>query len=291
MGAALAVLLRSKSIRVVTTLDHRSDRTIRLSRDAGVVALDSLAEVVRQSQIILSLVPPAAAEQTAEAYCQLAELSAPSSIYVDCNSISPELAARLSIRLAACGRQFVDATINGLARTAATSGTMFLSGARAQDVAQLFAGTMRVQILGGPAGSAKAMKMLLSGLAKGACALYLEMAMLAQRRGILQEMMAAASQIYPGIAAVALRMMPTIPQHRVRRASEMCELEATAGAAAQRPCLISAIRQFHQELADLPLDTAPASGEWTAESLIEQLTDEQFLAGASPVGDRVLSLT
>lgn len=288
MGSTLAALLRSRGIRVVTTLAGRSPRTTKLSRDAGVIELDSLAEVVRQSAIVMSLVPPAAAEEVADAYCEVAHLSPPSALYVDVNAISPELAELLSLRVTGAGRQFVDAAVNGLARTIVTGGTLFLSGPRAGDVAELFGDQMHVRVLGDRAGLASAMKMLLSGVSKGACALFLELALLAHRRGMLGEMIDEVSRIYPGIATVVARMLPTIPQHRLRRAGEMRELEETAHAA-QATCLIRAIREMYDQLASLPLDTCPHPDGWSVTLLIEHLVDEGFLAGVSPAPQRTVS--
>lgn len=288
MGSTLAGLLRSRGIRVATTLGSRSPRTRRLSLDAGVIELVSLAEVVRQSDIVMSLVPPAAAEEVAAAYCELAHLSGPSQLYVDVNAISPELAERLAMKLADRGREYVDGAINGLAKTVASGGTLFLSGARAGEVAGLFGDAIHTRVLGDRPGLASAMKMLLSGVSKGLCALYMELALVAQRRGMLDEMVAEVSRIYPGVAAVVERMAPTIPQHRLRRAEEMRELEETTQAAGQAPCLISAIRQMHEDLARLSLDPRPGPGGWTVSSLMERLVDEGFLAGALPVAQEMV---
>ena len=52
MGASFARLLVGRGVRVVTTLAGRSDNTARLAREAGVVPLDSLSDVVRQSQLV-----------------------------------------------------------------------------------------------------------------------------------------------------------------------------------------------------------------------------------------------
>ena len=290
MGSTLAALLRSRGIRVVTTLADRSQRTARLSREAGVIELGSLADVVRQSAIVMSLVPPDAAEEVADAYCELAHLSAPGALYVDVNAISPELAELLSMKVAGSGRQFVDAAVNGLAKTIVTGGTLFLSGPRANEVAAIFGDQIHVRILGDRAGLASAMKMLLSGVSKGVCALFLELAVLAHRRGMLGEMIDEVSRIYPGIATVVSRMLPTIPQHRVRRAGEMRELEETAQAA-QATCLISAIREMYEDLARLPLDTCPRPDGWTVPLLIEHLVDQGFLTGVLPVTQRTVSTT
>lgn len=287
MGSTLAALLRTKGVRIVSLLANRSERTRQMARRAGVIELDSLAEVARQSRIILSLVPPSAAEEVADSYCRQAASAGVCAIYVDANAISPELAESLSAKLEARGHSFVDASINGLARTAATTGTLFLSGASAGDVADLFDGLIALRVLGPQPGLASAMKMMLSGLSKGVCALFVEMALLAQRRQMLGALLDVSSQIYPGITAVAQRMMPTIPQHRLRRAEEMRELEQTALASAQSPRMIASIRQLHEEIAELPLASPPAGGDWTAVSLIQQMAHEGLLAGESPAGELV----
>ena len=91
----------------------------------------------------------------------------------------------------------MDAAVNGLAHNAASSGTLFLSGPRAAEVARLFAGTMRVQELGSEPGSASAMKMLLGGLSKGLCALFLELALLAREQGMLGRCWRRAAESTP----------------------------------------------------------------------------------------------
>ncbi len=116
--------------RVVTTLQGRGPLTARRWAEAGVVVLESLRAVVQEADVVFSLVPPASAEAMAEAYCELAHLSPPRALYVDANSIGPGLAQTLSGRLAARGRGFVDAALNGQAANAAISGTLFLSGPR-----------------------------------------------------------------------------------------------------------------------------------------------------------------
>src|SRR5205814_4109392 len=136
-----------------------------------------------------------------------------------------------------------DAAINGLAKNITTSGTLFLAGERAAEIAQVFDGVIRMQILGREPGRASAMKMLLSGLSKGICGLFVELALMAHRQGMLSEMLEASGQIYPGMMAVVDRMLPTYAQHAWRRATEMRELEQTARSAGLQPRVIAAVRK------------------------------------------------
>jgi 3-hydroxyisobutyrate dehydrogenase-like beta-hydroxyacid dehydrogenase len=284
MGASLAALLRRRGHRVVTTLAGRGERTARLCREAGMTVLPSLADVVRAADVVISVVPPAAAEDVAAAYCEHASLAPSDALYVDLNAIRPELAEALAGRLAARGRGFVDAAVNGLAKNLTTTATLYLSGPRAAEVASLVGEDMRVKLLGDQPGRASAMKMLLSGLSKGVCALFVETALVAERQGMLAEMTEAYAQIYPGVTAVVERMLPTYPQHAGRRAAEMAELEQTALASGLEPCVLAAVARVHEMLAGADLgQPAKPGGGWTLTSIIERLATEGLLA-AEPAG-------
>ena len=283
MGAALAGALRSRGLRVVTALAGRSRQTAERCRASGVVALDSLADVVRMSHVIVSVVPPGAAREVAAEYCRHAQHAPAGAIYVDANSVAPEVAGSLAEELSRERVDFVDAAINGLAANLSTSGTMFLSGARAGEVARLFDGALRVRVLGDRPGRASAMKMLLSGVSKGVCALFVELALLGSRRGMSREFLEEVSRIYPGVAAVVDRMLPTYAMHAGRRAAEMNELENTARAAELEPCVMAAVRRLHEDLA-VAMDSSEHQNLPTVRSLIERLAAGDFLAGESLTG-------
>ena len=144
--------------------------------------------------------------------------------------------------------------MNGLAKNLTTTATLYLSGPRAPEVAALVEGGMRVRVLGERPGRASAMKMLLSGLSKGLCALFVETALVAERQGMLAEMTDAYGQIYPGVMAVVERMLPTYAQHAGRRAAEMAELEQTALAAGLEPLTLAAVARLHELLAGVDFD-------------------------------------
>ena len=264
MGAAVAAMLHSRGVAVATTVQGRSAATANLARTSGAVLLDSFQEVVRGSDVLISLVVPSAAEQVAAEYCAAARLAPRGAIYVDANSISPERAGRIAEPIEAAGRSFVDASINGLAKNLASSGTLFLSGRRAGEVARLFEGATRVKLLGDEVGRASAMKMLLGGLSKGLCALLAELAVLAHEQGMLDEMLEAVGRTYGGVAAVAERMLPTYARHAERRHTEMSELAATARDAGVTPRVIEGVLRFHEALAQgtdaKPQAAGPARG-------------------------------
>lgn len=278
LGAALAAPLRSRGYRVVTTLGRRSDATARRAHDAGLQVLQSMGEVVRHSDVVISLVPPAAAEDLAQAWCDHAHLAPPAAIYADMNSIGPELARTIEEKVARTGHAYIDAAVNGLAKNLTTGGTLFLSGDRAAEVAALFTDGVRTKVLGNQVGQAKLMKMLLSGLSKGVCALFAELALVARNQDMLVEFDTAATQIYPGIMTLVDRMLPTYAQHAARRATETREVEETAHSAGVEPRVLAAVRELHERLADASF----ADAAYTVESLVEHLAATRVLGAESP---------
>ena len=277
MGASIASVLRGGGATVVTTLRDRGGRTAERCAEMGIDVLDSLADIARRANVIISLVPPAAAVDVAESYAAVAQLAPARAIYVDANSISPESAVAISEVVSGKGVRFVDAAINGLAKNLTTGGTLFVSGSRADDVASLFEGSIRVRVLGGEVGAASTMKMLLGGLSKGLCGLFLELALVADRRGMLGEMLEATQEIYPGMQAVVDRMLPTYAEHSVRRASEMRELNAIAQTSGVEPCVIDAIARLHELLAHTNFTTASGAD---VRSIVRHLRSAGLLSGA-----------
>ncbi len=275
MGASLAAVLRRRGSTVLTTVAGRSEATAQRARQQGLIIVDNLADLIRRADVVFSLVLPAAAEQMAQSYCEMASLAPAGAIFVDVNSIGPETVGAMADRLQSVGVDFVDGAINGLAKNLPVSGTLFLSGKRAADVGALFGDAVRVRLLGGRIGSASAMKMLLGGMSKGICALYLELALLAQRRDMLPQMIEATAQIYPGVWALIERMLPTYAQHAGRRRDEMQHLCETILASGQEPCVIDAVQRLHETLAHESLGAADGVCE-----LIQRLARNEFLAGA-----------
>ena len=61
MGAALGRVVADNGFRVVTTLAGRSSRTQKHCVDARLEVVESFEQVVLQSNVFISLVPPASA--------------------------------------------------------------------------------------------------------------------------------------------------------------------------------------------------------------------------------------
>jgi hypothetical protein len=147
MGAAVGNAVRGE---VVWASEGRSDATRR--RAAGFKDVGWVHELVRSSQIVLSICPPAIAEDLAR---QVFDFGF-DGVYVDANAISPERMRRI----AALGPNVVDGSI-----IAARGINLYLGGERAEDVAALFDddGEVSAIALDAPVGAASGLKMAFGG--------------------------------------------------------------------------------------------------------------------------------
>ncbi|WYZ34751.1 hypothetical protein EsH8_I_001027 [Colletotrichum jinshuiense] len=130
MGVGIAKLLIAKGFQVVTNCKGRSEDTLQRARDAKVELLDSDLDLVSQSAVILSVVPPKDAEATAQRIIDaLAGSSRTTPLYfVDMNAVAPSTCNSIasSFARARVPALFVDACIIGApprSRSAPNAGT------------------------------------------------------------------------------------------------------------------------------------------------------------------------
>jgi hypothetical protein len=114
MGSGLADALARGGQDVVATVDGRSPRTRRLAAAAPFRLLPDLAAVVDESDVVLSVVPPAEAPAIAAAVAHAtASSAAPPPLLVDMNAVSPATLEGIERTVAAAGGELVDGSISG----------------------------------------------------------------------------------------------------------------------------------------------------------------------------------
>jgi 3-hydroxyisobutyrate dehydrogenase-like beta-hydroxyacid dehydrogenase len=172
MGAAVATVLRTHGLRVVTCLEGRSARTRQRSEIARLEVVSTLAQLVRTVEAVLSIVPtmsaPAVGEEIAQAITQT---SKPIS-FIEANAISPMTSPAIEQTIIRAGGRYIDGCIIGSARDVGRRTMFYLSGPDAEvTAAALRAGGVQAEVLGGRAGQASALKMGYAGFTKGTTAL------------------------------------------------------------------------------------------------------------------------
>jgi len=175
MGAAVAGVLSARGETVVWASAGRSPATAERAGAAGLEDAGDVEEVCRRCEILLSICPPHAALDLAQAASGFA------GIYVDANAIAPDTARAV----AELQPRFVDGGIVGPPPTGPGTTRLYLSGGEAAEVAALFSGTsVDARVLSGELGTASALKAAYAGWTKGSAALLLTVRELARAEGV-----------------------------------------------------------------------------------------------------------
>jgi 3-hydroxyisobutyrate dehydrogenase-like beta-hydroxyacid dehydrogenase len=193
---------------VVWAGEGRSEATGQRASRAGFEDVGTLAALVKRSDVVVSVCPPAIAEEVAG---QVARLGF-GGIYVDANAVAPARMIRIAERLSAAGARVVDGSIIG--RRALR---FYLSGEPTgiKPIKELFVGTNVEAIpLTGGIGAASALKMAFGGWNKIGIALVAQAHALARAYGV-EEALAAegiTAERIPHAAARAWRWGPEMDE-------------------------------------------------------------------------------
>lgn len=242
MGSAVGAAYRTRGARVVTTLAGRSGRTAALAATAGLEVLDDLDAVVGAADLLLSVVPPGCALQTAQALAAAARRTGTSPLLVDANAVSPATVREI----AGLGLEVVDGSISGGPPSGDDSDRtrLYLSGPRAEEVAAVPAPWLDVRVVGPELGTASAVKMCTASYYKGEKALVAQALLTADAHGV-SEIVLDDLATRVGTA----RSLAVAATKAWRFVDEMREIAATQGAAGLPPELFEGVARAYEELA------------------------------------------
>jgi 3-hydroxyisobutyrate dehydrogenase-like beta-hydroxyacid dehydrogenase len=230
MGAAVGRAVRGE---VLWASDGRSDATA--TRAAPFTDVGTVEALVRSSDVVLSICPPAIAEEVAGEVFGLGF----EGVYVEANAISPERMRRI----AALGPRVVDGSIIG-----ATGISLYVAGGETQRVAELFGGSEVTAIpLEGEIGTASALKMAFGGWNKIGIALTAQAHAIARAYGVAERLEAE------GVPADRL---PRVADRAWRWAPEMEEIAETCRELGLSTAIPYAAADFYRELSSRGLRAA-----------------------------------
>ncbi|MGA5430678.1 DUF1932 domain-containing protein [Streptomyces koyangensis] len=191
MGAAVAACAATNAAEVLWCAAERSAASTERATHFGLRPAGTLAELLDRSDIVISLCPPAAAEDLAHdvAGYRFAGL------YVEANAINPERTQRISARLS--NATVVDGGVVGSPPVGGKTPTLYLSGpadATAR-IEALFADTaVQAVVLGMEVGKASALKLSYAAFQKTSRVLVALAVGMAREHGVDQELIEAASR-------------------------------------------------------------------------------------------------
>ena len=247
MGAAVGQCLTAAGHRVLWVPEGRSAASAARAAAAGLTAASGgLAGLVREADIIVSVCPPHAALDIAR------QVAGFGGVYVDANAISPVTAREVAGLVEAGGASYVDGGIIGTPPVVPGFIRLYLSGARAGEIQQLFAGSeVDARVIDGALRAASAVKMAYASWTKGTAALLLAARALARAEGVEDVLLAEWGISQPGLAERSAGAAGAAAAKGWRWIAEMEEIAATM-AAAGLP------EGFHQAAAEIYRRFPPA---------------------------------
>ncbi|HEV7663860.1 MAG TPA: DUF1932 domain-containing protein [Chloroflexota bacterium] len=224
MGSGVGTVLRQHGARLLTCLVGRGPGSRERATKAGFEDVPDLASLVREADVLLSIVPPGVAGATADQVAAAVKASGARLLYADCNAVAPSTVVAIGKTMLAAGSRFADAGIIGGPPTA-PGNRFFTSGPGAAELAALNAFGLDVRVLDGEIGQASGLKMCYAALTKGLQALGAELLTAARLIGVEETLRAEQDK---GDLAVVRRFiersLPSMPPKAYRWIAEMEEI-------------------------------------------------------------------
>ncbi len=261
MGYHWAKILTSRGIEVLTYAKDRSETTRKRAENVGVKCVPSTATLIKDADLIVSIVVPSAAKRVATKVAKAAAKSGRRNLlYLDANAISPMTADEIGKILQPSGINFVDGCIIGSATKMDKGAVVYVSGPQAARIQELESYGFSVRVLGSTVAQASAFKVFYAGLTKGLQGLFVELLMGARRFGLLDEILKRYEESFPGLLDKVTSSIVGLRIHAARRAEEMDELKRTFGHHGMKAFMAPAVQKVLQSIAELDVGKASDTG-------------------------------
>jgi 3-hydroxyisobutyrate dehydrogenase-like beta-hydroxyacid dehydrogenase len=226
MGAAVGKVLTQAARTVLWASEGRSPESGARAREAGLQDAGTVAALADRSDLVLAICPPHGALDVARAIGPF------TGFYVDANAVSPATAAEIREIVEAAGARYVDGGVIGPPPDGSNAPRLYLSGADAPMVAELFAGSpLEALVLDGEPTAASALKMAYAGWTKGTAALLLTMREAARAYGVEDTLVREWQHSIPSLPERSVQAARQADTKGWRWVAEMREIAATLGAA------------------------------------------------------------
>ncbi|MEU6601976.1 NAD(P)-dependent oxidoreductase [Streptomyces flaveolus] len=259
MGAAVAACAARNAAGVLWCSQGRSPASAARAEQAGLTPVSTLRELLDRSGIVISLCPPAAAEDLARKVAGHAFAG----VYVEANAISPERAERIASRLGPAA-VVVDGAVVGSPPRGGKTPTLYLSGPTTATtmVEEVFAGTaVRTKALGTEVGQASALKVSYTAYQKASRVLAALATGMARQYDVDQELLEVASRRSTSYLADP-EYIPKVAARAWRWGPELEEAADTLAAASLPPEMLraaaSTLARWHDAKDDGELSVADA---------------------------------
>lgn len=270
MGEGVGASIKGQGKDVITITAGRSEETQMRAKRAGFRSVPDLETLVREADLILSIMPPERAESFARDVAAAMKATGSAPAFADMNAISPMTARRIAEIMDGVGAPFIDGGIVGWAPLKSESITrLYVSGPAAGLMDELDGNGKEIRQLGDEIGRASAVKMVYASITKGTDSLLTAAYTAAESLGIREVLEKEWSETQPDALARMKRRVSALPADAGRWIGEMEEIAATYASAGVTP-------NFHKGAADMYrlLNSTPFAAE-TRETMDKSRTMQE----------------
>jgi 3-hydroxyisobutyrate dehydrogenase-like beta-hydroxyacid dehydrogenase len=253
MGSAVGRVLHSTDLEVLTALEGRSQLTRERSAAAGFKDTGDLEGLVRQCDVVLSILVPSEAVAVAESVADAMHRTGARPVFVECNAIAPHTVRAIEKTITSAGGTFIDAgIIGGPPRAPGANTRFYCSGPDTSAFEALAPHGIDVRVVGSGIGQASGLKMVYAASTKGTTALWTELLVAARALGLQDALLAEFGE---GHSLVRQQMngIPSMPRRAKRWVGEMEEIAATFGALGLTPSILLGAADMYRYIGDTPL--------------------------------------
>jgi 3-hydroxyisobutyrate dehydrogenase-like beta-hydroxyacid dehydrogenase len=229
MGNVVAKVLQSHGLGILTCLKGRSERTCMLAREAQIEAVPTYEVLVSETEMLLSIVVPEAALNTARLVAEALRQTGKTTTYVDCNAVAPGTVKTIAEVITSVGSRVIDAGIIGPPPRQPGVTRFYASGPEVERFVELGNFGLDIRPLGRDIGLASGLKMCYAALTKGMTAIATELLVTAHTMGLYEPLVAEWQISQKDRYRTIERQLPVMPTKAGRWISEMEEIAKTFG--------------------------------------------------------------
>ncbi len=275
MGSAIGKVLRNAGIDVVTCLEGRSDLTRLRAGEAGMRVVPSLDQLVRASDLIISVMVPSEALSVARPVSDSIRRTGARPVFADLNAISPQTILKIGKMMADAGVTVIDGGILGAPPRPGKADTrIYCSGPDTAALESLSAPGLDIRVLGPELGQASGLKMVYSASTKAVTALWTELLVAARALGLEEALKAEFQRGGAAVAEAFNRRVPSMPRKSRRWVGEMEEIAATFESLGMTPRMLLGAADMYRLVGDTPLaDRTERQPDPSLDTVVETLVE------------------
>ncbi|MAU25023.1 MAG: NAD(P)-binding domain-containing protein [Dehalococcoidia bacterium] len=226
MGSPIAKCIIKSGINVMSPLKNRSSQTVERAKKYGIEDSISLENSIMNSDLIISILVPDAAEDLAKEVSNLSKKLDKEIIFADLNAISPETVKKMNSSMSGTKVKFIDGGIIGGPPEGDKMPRIYVSGQNSNLFSRLDGLGMKVIDMNGSVGDASAMKMAYASITKGYSSLLIAAVTLSIRTNnfeyLMKELEFSQKNVFND-----LKNLKSIPSKAHRWIGEMEEISNT----------------------------------------------------------------